>query len=262
MSGSRRNSTRPSPIPVVVLGFLATTSLALATPAKFGAAEIRSPSSLSGCTIAEPDRHPCDGTPRGTVLSGGYLGVDLGYATLTKRAGKRIGAGPGFAGQVRLAAEFWDHLLTGVGVTDLGFRDNRPVFHLEPAECTTREHPSLGYTEVECGGPDELERSHIGATLFLLEVGVQHRFRVWRSMSLTPGFAGGYAAAWSDLEKRNCGGCMPPDLDATARGIYLAPFFRATFGTLGIFGLVARSAMFVTGDTAHITSLGAELGLP
>ena len=83
-------------------------------------------------------------------------------------------------------------------------------------------------------------------------------------MILSVGCTLGYQIATSDLERSidKCTNCRVMELDATASGAYVAPFFRVTFGSLGIFALVARSEWFLTSDLVQMTSLGFEAGLP
>jgi hypothetical protein len=52
------------------------------------------------------------------------------------------------------------------------------------------------------------------------------------------------------------------ELPVSTSGLYLAPFFRITIGEIGNYALIARSQIFATGDLAHFTTLGAEMGLP
>jgi hypothetical protein len=64
------------------------------------------------------------------------------------------------------------------------------------------------------------------------------------------------------IREANCDGCRTEHLDGSAKGTYLAPFFRVTFGRDGYVAVVARSAWFLDGDLQQLTTLGGEFGMP
>lgn len=219
---------------------------------------------------AEPEPvDPCDlwdpavqsfstcSTPRQGVLSGGYFGLDVGYATIAADAADADGIGPGAGVHFRLGFEFWDHLFVASGIGGLLLSDRAPIYEMV-VDCT-----SVNGQVVGCGDQAHEQGSNVSATLLLAEVGLQHRFRPALTLSWLPGIAVGYQRALSDLSRSvDCKGCTSIDLDASASGVYLGPFFRVTFGNLGAIALIVRSQWYLTSDVIQMSSLGIECGLP
>lgn len=220
--------------------------------------EETTPAPLSDCAVARAADGPeaCSTLREGT-LSGGYLGIDAGYATLAADAARRVGAGPGAGFHLRLGFAFWDHAVVGIGLSGLLLEDEQP-FSQQVVDCTTVDN-----TVVSCSDQPHAQSSSLGATLFTTELGVQHRFRPSRATSIVPGLMAGYQMPFSDLERSvACEGCRSVPLAATARGIYLCPFFRVTFGKGGELAAVIRSSWYLTGDLNQVTTLGGEVGMP
>jgi hypothetical protein len=191
-------------------------------------------------------------TPRDGTVSGGYIGLDIGLITLKDSAKQRVQAGSGPAAQFRLGIEFWDVLLAGIGI---GF--GRPNDHASYTEQVVDCEYSI------CDSTPHAQGSVVKAPFFNLEVGAQHRFRPFANGSLSTGIALGQSFGLGGMVREvNCSGCASHDLDGSSSGTYLAPFFRITFGRLGIGGVIVRSMWYVTGDLQQITTVGGELGLP
>ena len=92
---------------------------------------------------------------------------------------------------------------------------------------------------------------------------LQHRFRPWRSSSISPGAMLGYAAGFQALKRGvACEGCSSTDLGISVSGAYSAPFLRVTFGQRGMSAAVVRSAWFLNGDMQYMTTLGMEVFAP
>lgn len=196
-------------------------------------------------------------TPRLGVLSGFYFGLDAGYATIAADAADKDGIGPGFGIYLRLGFEFWDHLVAVAGFGGFVLNDRAPITEMV-VDCT-----SVDGEVISCSDEADEQRSNVTATVLLAEVGVQHRFRPTLSLSCLPGITLGYQGAISDLKRSvDCQGCETFDLDASANGVYLGPFFRLTFGNLGMLGLTVRSQWYLSSDVAQVSTLGVEYGLP
>jgi hypothetical protein len=211
------------------------------------------------CDLSKPMGTPLVGcrTPRDGILSGGYMALDLGYGRLERSAARRIGAGPGAGVHLRFAVEFWDHLVVGIGIAGLLLDDRQPISEMV-VDCTT-----VNNTVISCDDDPHSQSSIVAATLFPVEIAAQQRFRPWSSSSFTPGAALGCQWALSDLKRGvQCKGCREIDLDATAAGAYVTPFLRTTFGELGELAVIVRWSLYLTGDVAHVATLGIEYGLP
>jgi hypothetical protein len=197
------------------------------------------------------------GTYRGGVLSGGYFGLDLGLLAVRQRARERVGIGLGPGFDFRAGVAFWDHLVIGAGVAIYAPADNDPTSELV-VTCSTFDGQSLG-----CSGPSS-EQSGVTGSFASFETGYQHRLRPWVSSSFTPGALLGFTAELHPPSRGvGCEGCPASvALPVSTSGLYVAPFFRITFGERGNYAFVARSQIFVTSDLAHFTTLGAEMGLP
>jgi hypothetical protein len=145
--------------------------------------------------------------------------------------------------------------MAALGCSNLG--DKRP--YSEPVvDCTT-----VDGTIVDCGTSPHSEDSTVGAALFTMEGGLQHRFRPWRSTSSSPGMMLGYSTTVKGLNRSvDCDGCKSMRLDLVTAGTYLAPFFRVTFGQTGNMARVLRSSWFLRGDIVHVTTLGIEIFAP
>lgn len=195
-------------------------------------------------------------TPRNGVLSGLYMGVDMGYVRLDQAAERRIGAGPGLAIQLRFGVEFWDHINAGIGFGGLLLKDRDPISEMV-VDCTTVEG-----TVVTCDDEPHSQRSNVQAGFLWIDVGAQQRIRPWLSNSFTLGAAIGYQFGSAFSRGVDCQGCDRIDLDATATGAYLAPFLRVTFGEMGYVAAALRWALYVSGDVASVATLGFEFGVP
>jgi hypothetical protein len=217
------------------------------------------PARAAPCDLSLPagsDPSSCR-TPRDGTLSGVYLSIDGGYATLKSRAADRVGAGGGAAVQLRLGVELWDQLVTGIALGGLFLADERPTSELV-MNCT-----DIQGTPVACDNDAHSQASRVGATLGSVEAGYQKRFRPMQRLSWSPGAMLGYTHAFGGLKRGvDCNGCGSTKLDAQLDGAYIAPFVRLTFGKIGELGIILRSQWYFTGDLSQFTVLGLEYGLP
>lgn len=117
------------------------------------------------CDLWQPGlRLPSNCTaPRKGFLSGFYLGLDVGYATMAAEAAHRDGIGPGAGVHFRVGLEFWDHLIFGVGLAGLIFSDQSPVSEMV-VDCTTVNGVVISCDDEPC----EQGSSSVGAALLLL----------------------------------------------------------------------------------------------
>lgn len=240
------------------------------TPAGQPNALARPGSPVENPAQVEGGGHPCDvgafedplpgatcRTPRNGSLSGGYLALDAGIVTPSSQMGDRVGIGLGGALQVRVGFELWDTVLLGLGIGGIFPHDRRP-FSQAVVDCDT-----VGGQVVSCDDEPHSAESTVSASLFTMETGVQRRFRPWDSTSWTPGLTLGYGASLYGLHRRvSCDGCPSFGLDAKVSGAYVAPFFRVTFGELGMWAAVLRSNWFLTGELQQMSTLGVEFGFP
>lgn len=226
---------------------------------EFAYADTDAPSNDNPCHLSRPLGRPlpssCE-TPREGVVSGIYVGFDLGYATIRAEPADRVGIGSGVSIHLRGGLEFWDHLVLGAGFGGLLLADNKPTSEWV-VSCTT-----VNGIET-CSGPYE-QNSTITAALLTAELGFQHRFRPTRGTSWSPGLSLGYQGALLDFARDvGCDGCPPPvDLPASASGFYLSPFLRVTVGRVGTYAIIVRSHWYLTGDVMQDTTFGVEFGLP
>jgi hypothetical protein len=196
-------------------------------------------------------------TPREGTLSGGYVAVDLGFVTPKTATADRVGIGGGFAGNLRVGFEFWDQLVIGGGFGFFNFDDQRPTSQ-SVVTCYSTKGVQTG-----CDSSPHEEQSSVTAWAGIVEAGYQRRFRPSRGISLTPGLLMGVQLSPSmSRGVSNCSDCSSRDLNASASGVFLSPFFRVTFGRNGAFGLAVRSEWFVVGDILQTTVFGVEYGLP
>ncbi len=196
-------------------------------------------------------------TPREGTPSGGYLAVDLGFVTPRSATADRVGIGSGFAANIRIGVEFWDQLVLGIGLGFFNFSDERPTSQ-SVVNCIYEN----GVKTVCDTSPHE-EKSDVTAWAGILEAGYQRRFRPSRGVSLTPGLLMGLQLSTRMSRGiSNCRDCSSSDVDASASGAFLSPFFRVTFGREGTVALVLRSEWFVVGDLLQTTVFGLEYGLP
>ena len=198
-------------------------------------------------------------TPRYGTLSGGFLGLDVGFGTPARRAAEQAGIGPGLAVSLRLGFELWDTLVLSVGLSDVVPADKRPSSEVV-VECRS----DVFGTEI-CDTKGYAKDSEIrGGWAASFEAGLQHRFRPWSSLSLSPGLMLGYAAAFGPLNRGvTCDGCAKStNLPFSVSGAYTAPFLRVTFGHMGMYAAVVRSAWFFSGDMRQTTTLGIEVFAP
>jgi hypothetical protein len=201
------------------------------------------------------DRIEIDRSDR--ILSSFALGFYLGPSRLKGPAAQRAVAGPGEATLFTLALSLWDELALGLTAGRVVPRDRKP-FSEVVVECTTY----YGFTE-GCGDPHSAE-SDIVATTLSVETGYQRRFRPWRPVALLPAVLVGYTWNPGGLSREivACDDCKKvPIGGVSARGAYVAPTFKVTFLS-GFLALGVRSEIFLTGDVAHRTMLGLELGAP
>ena len=197
-------------------------------------------------------------TPRYGTLTGGYLAIDLGFAKPSRRAANQAAIGAGFALGARLGFELWDTVVLGMGVYAIQPADQRPTSETV-VDCT-----SIQGALQTCDSSGHAKQSEIsGGAAATFEAGLQHRFRPWQSLSVSPGAMLGYSAAFSSLKRGvDCEGCAKTDLGLSASGAYTAPFLRVTFGHRGMYAAVARSAWFLSGDLQTVTTLGFEFTAP
>ncbi len=192
-------------------------------------------------------------TPRPGVVSGGYLGVDLGLASLKSSAAQRAGVGVGPAFQLRFGIEFFDQFLLGVSIGTYGLHDKRP-FSQTVINCEVVTN--------NCSAAEQAETS-VAAGFATAEVGYQTRFRPALNFSLTPGLTLGYLQSFVSLNRSiDCLNCKSEDLHLDESGAYVAPFFRVTFDRLGWVAAVVRSQWFFRSDIKQMTFIGGELFLP
>jgi len=197
-------------------------------------------------------------TPRFGTLSGGYLALDVGFFEPSRQAAAQAGIGAGAAASLRIGFELWDTLVLGAGLSGLLPADERPTSE-NVVTCTSIQ--GAGETCETSGHPQESEIG--GGLAATFEVGLQHRFRPWRSLSISPGAMLGYAAAFHSLNRGvACDGCSSTDLGVSVSGAYATPFLRVTFGQRGMYAAVVRSAWFLSGEMQHMTTLGIEVFAP
>ena len=197
-------------------------------------------------------------TPRAGTLSGGFLALDLGFFQPSQRAAEQAGLGPGIAGSFRLGFELWDALVLAAGISGVSPADRRPT-----SETVVDCHSIQGALET-CETNAHSQSSEIsGGEAAIFEAGLQHRFRPWRALSISPGAMLGYTAAFRSLKRGvDCSGCASTDLHLSVSGGYVAPFLRVTFGQLGMYAAVVRSAWFFSGEMRQMTTLGIEALAP
>ena len=209
------------------------------------------------CSVA-PERPEC-ATPRTGVLSGWFLGLDLGKVTLRQTASDRSGVSGRFMGEVRLGFALLDHISLGIALGGFTFRDDAP-FEEEVFEC--REEFGV---IVSCDDERHSEKSMVtGSGLAEVELGLQHRFRPNGWMSLLPGAAIGHLAGFSGLKRiiPACDDCTKRSVDLHLSGHYVVPSFFLTLTREGSFAFGVRSRWFWTGDIRHVTTFAFEVGLP
>jgi len=210
-------------------------------------------------TEPPPPREPenPDGTPRHGVLSGYFIGIEGGVASLKSSANDRAAIGPGGAVALSLGMALWDQLPLGFSFGGVFMEDKTP-FSEFVVDCTT-----VGGTPVGCGDPQS-QKSTINGSFLSFETGYQRRFRPMPTVSLLPAALVGYLAAPGGLSRGvGCDGCKSIPVDGVSPGgVYLAPSFKITFGRTGFFAVALRSELFLTGDLLHRTLLGLEIGAP
>jgi hypothetical protein len=206
-----------------------------------------------GCDVGLLEKDPpawC-WTPRPGTLSGGYLAFEGGYMNFKDDAERRAHIGPGPTLSVRLVFEFWDTLLAGIGIGFLAPNDRQP-FSQSVVDCQTVDN-----VVVSCDDQAHDASSSVQAGVLPLELGVQHRLRPAREVSVVPGGVFGYLVTLGGPSRSvACDGCTSVPVDANPNGAYVGPLLRVTIGHLGLWGLEARSVWFVSGDLAQITTLG------
>lgn len=194
----------------------------------------------------------CD-TPRDGVLSGFYLGFDVGAVELNGRAEERIGVSLGPLFQLRLGFGFWDRVLLTATFGGLYPSDERSTTE-EVVDC---------YSDVCDEAHAYSKDSSVGTEFLGLELGGQHRFRPTQGLSIAPGALLGVLEPTRELERGvECDGCSSVKLDADVGGFYVVPYVRFTFGRIGAYAAILRSQWFLSGDLLHATTLGFEYGLP
>ena len=234
-------------IPVVI-----ALSLFLNTTVALGA-ESSGAERTEGCDVGLFEKDPPEWcwTPRPGTLSGGYLAFEGGYATFKDEAERRAHIGPGGTLSARLVLEFWDTLLAGVGIGVLAPNDRQP-FSQSVVDCQTVEN-----VVVSCDDQPHSASSSVQAGILPLELGIQHRFRPARELSLVPGVLSGYLVTLGGPSRGvACDGCASVPVDANPTGVYFGPLLRVTIGHLGLWGFEARSVWFASGDLQQITTLG------
>lgn len=211
------------------------------------------------CNEDSPYHDPVCNTPRPFVVSGFYLGVDLGYTSADSVARRKVGLGGGRPLEFRLGLEFWDHLILELGLGRLGFKD------LDPSSVKVMDCTKFMSATLDCDEDNVYDKKSSVAAFFLsYQLGVQHRFRTSKKSSLVPGVMFGYQHSPRGAKRSvTCEGCPKGDsLDIDLNGMGVTPFLRLTLSGGGNFGLIARSRWFFTGDLKQQTTLGLEFGLP
>jgi hypothetical protein len=199
----------------------------------------------------------CD-TPRSGIVSGWYAAVDLGQMSIQDRAQQSSSLGGGFAFQARVGLAFFDYVVIGVALGAYYPHDSRPAVKRVFA-CSELNGQIIGCFSDRMS----LKSDSVTGTFMTGEAGLQYRLRL-RMWSLSAGSVAGYLYTMGGLDRTfdKCRDCAAIPVDLTARGVYVAPFLRATFGSFGVWGLIIRSQWFVTGDLQQMTYLGVEFGLP
>jgi hypothetical protein len=215
----------------------------------------QSPATSDTCDVGifAPLPETCS-TPRKDFITGNF-GLDFGLATLEPDASNRISSSrAGVAATMRLGIALSDVVAVNAIAGAIAPKDRDP-FEEMVQECTEHIMDS-------CSEP-WAEESGVAGYFVGLEAGLQHRFRPSGVTSMVPGALLGHALAVGNFTRSvACNGCESVDLDAAASGTYGGPFFRVTFGRMGMFSVILRSMWFLHGDLEQVSTLGGEFGLP
>ncbi|HVU03664.1 MAG TPA: hypothetical protein VHE30_18020 [Polyangiaceae bacterium] len=198
-----------------------------------------------------------EGTPRKGTLPSYFIGLAGGFSSFRPSAESRGGIGGGGGIGLSAGLALWDQLTLAIGFGRLIYDDKRSFQDLV-VECQ-----SVGGTPVGCSNPEE-RSSVVAATYFDFDVGYQTRFRPGKSVSLVPGAFVGYLATPGGVKRGvQCDDCAEYDVPGvSAKGAYVGPSFKVTFGRKGSIAVGVRSQIMLTGDLAHMTLIGVEGGAP
>jgi hypothetical protein len=248
---------------VLVTETIAAQALDAPTEGEWCCADDAPPARKADTPIDNAD--PCDvgfldelpetcSTPRPDVVSAN-LGFDVGYATMESASARKIGVSYGaIFGDLRFGIAIWDLLVLNTLAGGIAPKD-RDSFEESVQECDK-------YIMYSCSEPYS-EESSVSALFVALELGAQYRLRPWRPVSFVPGLLLGQTLGLGNFTRGvGCEDCKSVDLDASASGTYIAPFFRVTIGNRGAVAATLRSIWFLSGDLEQATTLGAEIGLP
>lgn len=210
------------------------------------------------CSIWHDDLPDDCWTPRKGVLSGGFVGFDVGYAEPHAQARERASIGKGALIDVRLGLEFWDQLLVTLSFGSFHFKDKAPTSELV---ITCEEYQGV---TLSCDDEPYAQKSVVRGGHVSYEAGYQYRIRPHKKFSIAPAALVGYLALFRGIVREVvCEGCPDgQDLDLALDGAYLAGLLRITFGRVGFVSFMVRSQWSLTGDLRQVTSFGFEAFAP